>query len=487
MTSKIGDLVLVETGENNIVITWTVGEFNMFIVTYKSDNPLDNGSKKTVGKEGRVNITGLSPNTKYMISVTAILDLSRSASSDMRVTTKGQSLPVPRIDMSGIGLHADSPTTVKLSWNVEMGDNYKTLQFGVWYGVSESGLISSGPRVTTHSLTATLSDLTACTDLLFVVAVFDPVVGIGKMSNIVSITTKYSPIAAPRNLTVSQYQLHWSAPCDRMDKKVSYQLHLIDINLPEHHPGHETWITLSKVWNTTLSHRMVNLTPGSKYKITVSVDVPDASPSNSVIMEGPQIPTPTSVYAHPTDQGYEVSWAIPDKSVSSYEVILTPDPKFINQTCSLVMPVSSSPLLIRPESIFNQSVMEICKGETIFMGTALNVAVRSVTKTGYKSAFSRAGEPIFALERRAEEGTITIPESSAIGTIVGVVVVMLMLGAGIAYYAFSNRRMRSRFREFTASHYSRATGNATINQLIDEDDDSPIIRGFSDNEPLVMS
>ena len=40
-----------------------------------------------------------------------------------------------------------------------------------------------------------------------------------------------------------------------------------------------------------------------------------------------------------------------------------------------------------------------------------------------------------------------------------------------------------RFREFTAGHYSSATGTAT---LIDEDDESPIIRGFGDDEPLVM-
>jgi len=48
--------------------------------------------------------------------------------------------------------------------------------------------------------------------------------------------------------------------------------------------------------------------------------------------------------------------------------------------------------------------------------------------------------------------------------------------------------MRSRFREFAAGHYSSATGAATINHsaLIDDDDDSPIIRGFSDDEPLVM-
>jgi len=105
----------------------------------------------------------------------------------------------------------------------------------------------------------------------------------------------------------------------------------------------------------------------------------------------------------------------------------------------------------------------------------------------YKSAFNKAGQSIMTMSL-SEEGSITIPEKSAVGTVIGVLLVMLVLGSGLGYYAFTNRRMRSRFREFAAGHYSSATGAATINHsaLIDDDDDSPIIRGFSDDEPLVM-
>ena len=105
----------------------------------------------------------------------------------------------------------------------------------------------------------------------------------------------------------------------------------------------------------------------------------------------------------------------------------------------------------------------------------------------YKSTFDKARQSIMTMSL-SEEGSITIPEKSAVGTVIGVLLVMLVLGSGLGYYAFTNRRMRSRFREFAAGHYSSATGAATINHsaLIDDDDDSPIIRGFSDDEPLVM-
>ena len=44
-----------------------------------------------------------------------------------------------------------------------------------------------------------------------------------------------------------------------------------------------------------------------------------------------------------------------------------------------------------------------------------------------------------------QPGTITIPESSAVGTIIGVLLVLAMMGAGIGYYSYTNRRMRYRY------------------------------------------
>jgi len=471
MKNSLGNIQLMETGDNFISISWDLSGHNLFTVSYKSDNPLDHGQMQNI-TQAYVKLSGLSPQTAYNIRVSAVSDTGITTPATIRLKTKGVSLPIPVISQSDIGLHKDDPTTIKLSWNAKESDQ---LQFGVWYGVSQEDLISASPRLF-KTTTATIPDMTACTDYLFAVAVFDPQAGLGKMSNFVHISTKFSPMAPPRNVTVKYNQVFWEAPCDIMTQSLKYVL-----NIKNEVTGKESWVTLAKVSNLTLSHTIKNLEKGAKLSIIISVNIKDATPSPSVFMYGPPIPAPTSVYAHPVGDGFDVSWA-PVATAESYEVVLSPDPTFSNLTCSITLPVKNSPFTIQPSVLNNQSYSSTCS-----FSHSYSVAVRTVTSERYKSAYSKAGNSIMTLAM-SEAGSITIPEKSAVGTVVGVLIVMLILGSGLGYYAFSNRRMRSRFREFAAGHYSSATGAATINHgnLMDDDDDSPIIRGFSDDEPLVM-
>lgn len=472
MRNTLGVIQVEDTGDIFLAISWGSNGHTKFRVSYKSDNPLDQGQNQTVSLS-RINLTGLSPQTEYNVQVSAITNSGSTTPATIKLRTKGVSLPIPVISKSSIGLHSDNPTTVKLTWTVKQAS--ANLQFGVWFGVSEEELITSTPRLT-KTTTATISDLSACTDYIFAVAVFDLEAGLGKMSNFVHISTKFSPTAPPRNVTVEGNTLYWEAPCDIMTQSLGYVLYLKNVVT-----GKDSYTTLAKVSKLTLSHTFKEQEKGSAFAITITVNIPDAVSSPAVYMYGPPIPAPTSVYAHPVGDGFDVSWA-PVPSAQSYEVVLSPDPTFSNLTCSIMLPVLTSPLTIQPSVLSNQSYSSSCSSSHQF-----SVAVRSVTSDKYKSAYSKAGQSIMTMAL-SEAGSITIPEKSAVGTVIGVLLVMLVLGAGLGYYAFSNRRMRSRFREFAAGHYSSATGAATINHsaLMDDDDDSPIIRGFSDDEPLVM-
>lgn len=106
---------------------------------------------------------------------------------------------------------------------------------------------------------------------------------------------------------------------------------------------------------------------------------------------------------------------------------------------------------------------------------------------------------------------IIISPSGAAGILIPIIIIVLILGTVLAFYVYRNRRLSRNFQTL-ASRYSAVTGAAILNQVadifdvqylkiqlykvffvspfqgsLDDDDDSPIIRGFSDDEPLVIT
>lgn len=63
------------------------------------------------------------------------------------------------------------------------------------------------------------------------------------------------------------------------------------------------------------------------------------------------------------------------------------------------------------------------------------------------------------------------------------------LGSALAYFVIRHRRLTNSFTQFANSHYDTRRGQATFPGTTDglEEEDSPVIRGFSDDEPLVIA
>jgi hypothetical protein len=94
-----------------------------------------------------------------------------------------------------------------------------------------------------------------------------------------------------------------------------------------------------------------------------------------------------------------------------------------------------------------------------------------------------------AIESPIPAKAIVVSPNNVAGVLVPIMLVMVVLGIALVYYVNRNRRLARSFQEFR-SRYSPASGSASIlnhSALDDDDDYSPIIRGFSDNEPLVVS
>jgi hypothetical protein len=351
LRAGLGELRVVQVTNTSVQLSWDPLGHKVFNVTFRSGNPLDRGMSRSI-REGAITLRGLSPGEEYTVRVRALHDDGASAPSTLKVSTPGPRLPTPTITLAGPGA---APGSLKLAWDVA---GAKGLKFGVWYGVSLEELIHAGPQYRTAKLTATLPKLLPCTDYTLAVAVLGNRQGAGPMGRMSAprrAPTPDSPTAAPRDLTVQGTTLTWRRPCDptRDSPAIGYIIHQQD---ERHH--REATVKLAAVTNLTVSHTFDpnKLAMGVRWRVSVRTEAEGAQPSNSVTLLGPPVPAPTAVYAHNTDVGYRISWAAPQQAPAdlSYQVVLSPDPEFINRTCRITMPRKASPLVIHPSQVFQQ-------------------------------------------------------------------------------------------------------------------------------------
>ncbi|ODM93787.1 Sortilin-related receptor [Orchesella cincta] len=93
------------------------------------------------------------------------------------------------------------------------------------------------------------------------------------------------------------------------------------------------------------------------------------------------------------------------------------------------------------------------------------------------------------LVKRKDRGAspiVVIPGSSALAITISVLIVIVLLVAVLGIIIVRHKRLQMSFLNFASSHYSSHSGAATFQQTVDEQD-SPVIRGFSDDEPLLVA
>lgn len=108
-------------------------------------------------------------------------------------------------------------------------------------------------------------------------------------------------------------------------------------------------------------------------------------------------------------------------------------------------------------------------------------AVRVRSKEGLKSIkselISKLNEPV-------------PPANASIGMtaiVVSCVLVFIALVGAVAFLVVRNRKLRSSFQRFTNTHYDTRSEAATFEDNSLEEEETPQIRGFSDDEPLVIA
>lgn len=478
--------------ENSVTLKWKKvnGKSETeYKISTKSDNFIaiygDIVVKNSVGSDESIEsvVAGLSPNTSYFFSVSVVIDGVPGPAERVQARTSGKSLPKPIITDAQVT--PESGTSIKLSW--KLPDDEKRLTgwtYGVFYGSNYETLLQNGQRNVTDGDSFTVRHLEPCESYSFVVAVVGPK-GFGLPSNVITKQTKYSPGAAPKNLKAdldkdnkTRIVLTWQSSCSTIDQ-MGYTINIEDVTT-----GRKNQVTLARQDITSFKHVFdTGVRFGRTYKFSVKTEATDSASAGPVSVTTNPMPTPESLIYHPdlNSSTHVIMWRMPEKKLKGYLL-----DQFKSGDISYKIYLSPSSNMTSPEKVIKVAstshrlpMSELQEGKLYFLAVAL------VDKDGFESKMSDA----IAIESPISEKSIVVSQNNVAEVLVPIFLVIVVLGAALAYYVHRNRRLSRSFAEF-ASRYSPASGSASIlNQsaLDDDDDYSPIIRGFSDNEPLVVS
>ncbi|BET01296.1 Low-density lipoprotein receptor repeat class B [Nesidiocoris tenuis] len=424
----------------------------------------------------RYTFSNLAPGVYYTFSISAFNKQFEGQSLTKGVQTPGAELPiVPDLKAQ---VSEQSQSTVLLSWNPPKKTMYnENWRYGIYYSVNSSDFFKE-PRNITSNTHLLLTGLGACEKYMIDIGVVAPL-GQGPLSAApTTITTGNDPRAPPKRLTAvadrhndTLVDITWSSSCFKMSEAVGYILTIKDVVIDK-----TSSITFLPTNKTELKHR-VAVHQGASYKIVVQTDREGSWPSEPLIYHAPQLPSPHQIEAHShadeQDTHIDLFWNLPlektnpaDLPPYKYEILVSEGKPLESNEYKIVV-ADSSPYSFKDAKA----------------GRLYYFAVRLVTEKGHRSPISETATEELPLGAWASVMTPT----RVIGIFVPVLLVMMLVGGAFVVFIVRHRRLQNSFTSFANSHYSTRSGNATFTADGLDDEDSPVIRGFSDDEPLVVA
>lgn len=222
----------------------------------------------------------------------------------------------------------------------------------------------------------------------------------------------------------------------------------------------------NKTWRIKVSNKLshkVAVEAGGVYNVTVSTAATNATATSPVVFEAPPIYPPCEVRVIPEANGsFFVYWREAESMQENfvYEVLVH-EGNGLDETTAEKYTVKHPPFIY-----------------TNNLGSTFTFSVRIKTEKGFSSLLS---ETVSKFTERSPAA------SSMLSIVVPSLLVLLVLVGVIAFLIIRNRRLHNSFVRFANSHYNSRSEAATFDDNSLEEEDSPRIVGFSDDEPLVVA
>ncbi|XP_059482311.1 sortilin-related receptor-like [Neocloeon triangulifer] len=467
----IEELKVTSVANNSVSLSWkAVQGVEGYYITAKG-KPSYAVLDTRISVDTNMTFNMLAPGATYTFQVSGYRKGFSGRGAQVIATTQGDELPVvPNISAEVVKLQG---TTVKMNWDLPKDPRKIKWHYGVYYATDMNQLMQR-PLVTTSELAVSIKSLEACESYIFDVGIVGPI-GAGPMSGKqINLITQYNPSAAPKNLRtvrdpvkLTSLNVTWSASCETIQTPIGYMIYFEEITTKV--------MFVKKMAETTDSSFSVPFDGayGAEYSIQVSTTVPDARKSARVVHSIP-IPSPHQLQVLPEKNGsliiYWQNKEMP-KEVSMdnyvYEVLITKGSwQGLDKARKFI--VTSPPFVLNETD----------------SGTAYSVAVRLRTSKGYYSLLSE----INTMETSQPSWSELITPTHVVSVVVPVILVIVGLASALGCYIYRHQRLQHSFTSFANSHYNTRSGAATFTggEGLDEDD-APVITGFSDDEPLVIA
>ncbi|XP_078593117.1 sortilin-related receptor-like isoform X1 [Branchiostoma floridae x Branchiostoma japonicum] len=464
--------VTVTPARGSITVSWTAPnvpaeQIQGYTIWYNSESE-SISEKKIVNDHTATSatVTYLSPATRYTIQVSAFNDEGDGPKSDEKtVRTLGPALPVVE-HLTAQGLTTNS---VQLSWHLE-GD----YTFGIYYGTTETALERGGIQANTTKQAFKVQNLQSDLNYLFMVKIIQPLPGPPAYT---SATTSFDDTLPPQRLRALSHNqtavlLQWAPP---------RQMHGLQYEIDATDDENATWtyaVRTKQLDGNFIRYNVTGLYPGHHYLFNVKVSTQNAKPSKPYHVTTDLVPAPIELkIISESSSQLLLIWEAGNPYVANavldagFEVLMKPEGP--NTTFEVLQDtLKEHRLLVKNLLRGTQYLFKVRVGK--YFG---HYGANSTVERGSTLASGGDKEP--------QKGA---GKASLAAILAPTLLVIVVLAVALAVFIIRHRRLQRSFMSFATSHYDTSRGEATFTTGDDDDDeDSPIIRGFSDDEPLVVA
>uniref|UniRef100_A0A8D2LH51 Sortilin related receptor 1 n=1 Tax=Varanus komodoensis TaxID=61221 RepID=A0A8D2LH51_VARKO len=407
-------------------------------------------------------LSNLTAQTSYEISAWAKTELGDSPLSFAHVVTTGTRPPPPSLKAKAI-----NQTAVVCNWTGPWN-----VVYGIFYATSFLELYRNPKNATTtlHNITVIVN---RDEQYLFLVRVVSPYHG--PPSDYIVVKMIPDNRLPPRHLHAVHLAktfavIKWESPYDSPDQDMLYAVAVKDL-IKKSDRSYKV-----KTRNSTVEYTIKKLEPGGKYHIIVQLG----------------------------NMSKEASMKINTVSLAAPDAL-----KIIAENDHILLFWKS---LALKEHHFSESrgyevhMFDRVTNSTTHLGnTTENVFKVSNLKPGHNYSFTVQARCLYSGQMCGEPATLlynelgtgdsaasTMSRSTDVAAIVVPILFVLLVTVGVGFVVLymRHRRLQNSFTAFANSHYSSRLGSAIFSSgddLGDEDDEAPMITGFSDDVPMVIA